>query len=100
MLLDGVEEASARPTNAPFPGTAVGAKRFAGQGPAISKLPAQPQLLGLCAFLAPELPRGLPRVLPEEFAQAVSDPLAYNRMLAVVGCYSLATVSPTTVELH
>jgi tetratricopeptide (TPR) repeat protein len=66
--------------------------------------PAAEALLSLCAFLAPEIPRGLPgeqpQVLPEELAQVVSDPLAYNRMLAVVGRYSLATVSPTTVGVH
>jgi hypothetical protein len=38
-LLDGVGESGARPTSAPFPGTAAGAKRFPGQGPAISNLP-------------------------------------------------------------
>jgi hypothetical protein len=52
----------------------------------------------------PYIPRGLPReqpqVLSEELAQAVNDPLAYNRMVAVVGGYSLATVSPTAVGLH
>jgi hypothetical protein len=61
-------------------------------------------LLSLCAFLAQDIPRELarkqPQVLPEELAQAVSDPLVYNRMLAVVGRYSLATVSPTTVGVH
>jgi tetratricopeptide (TPR) repeat protein len=66
--------------------------------------PAAEALLSLCAFLAPDIPRELPRkqpqVLPEELAQAVSDRLAYNRMLAVVGRYSLATVSPTTVGVH
>jgi tetratricopeptide (TPR) repeat protein len=66
--------------------------------------PAAEALLCLCAFLAPDIPRGLPReqpqVLPEELARAVRDPLVYNRMLAVVGRYSLATVSPTTLALH
>jgi tetratricopeptide (TPR) repeat protein len=66
--------------------------------------PVAEALLSLLAFLAPDIPRGLPReqprVLPEELAQAVSDPLAYNRMLAVVGRYSLATVTPTTVSVH
>jgi hypothetical protein len=66
--------------------------------------PAAEALLSLCAFLAPDIPRGLPReqpqVLPEELAQAVSDRLVYNRMLAVVGRYSLATVTPTTVSVH
>jgi tetratricopeptide (TPR) repeat protein len=66
--------------------------------------PAAEALLSLCAFLAPDLPRDVPRgqpqLLPEELAQAVGDPLVYNRMLAVVGRYSLATVSPTTVGVH
>jgi tetratricopeptide (TPR) repeat protein len=66
--------------------------------------PVAEALLSLCAFLAPEIPRGLPReqpqVLPEELAQAVSDPLVYNRMLAEVSRYSLATVTPTTLGLH
>jgi tetratricopeptide (TPR) repeat protein len=66
--------------------------------------PPAKALLNLCAFLAPDIPRGLPReqpqVLPEELARAVSDPLAYNRMLAAVGRYSLVAVSPTTLGLH
>jgi tetratricopeptide (TPR) repeat protein len=66
--------------------------------------PAAEALLSLCAFLAPEIPRGLPgeqpQVLPEELAQAVSDLLVYNRLLAVVGRYSLATVTPTIVSVH
>jgi TIR domain/NB-ARC domain len=66
--------------------------------------PAAEALLCLCAFLAPDIPRGLPReqpqVLPEDLSQAVLDPLAYNRMLAAVGRYSLATVTPTTVSVH
>jgi tetratricopeptide (TPR) repeat protein len=66
--------------------------------------PAAEALLSLCAFLAPDIPRGLPReqlqVLPEDLANAVSDPLAFNRLLAVLGRYSLATVSPTAVRLH
>jgi tetratricopeptide (TPR) repeat protein len=66
--------------------------------------PAAEALLCLCAFLAPEIPRGLPgeqpQVLPEELAQAVSDPLAYNRLLAVVGRYSLAMVSTTSMGVH
>jgi tetratricopeptide (TPR) repeat protein len=66
--------------------------------------PAAGALLCLCAFLAPEIPRGLPgeqpQVLPAELAQAVSDALVYNRMLAMVGRYSLAAVTPTTVGVH
>jgi hypothetical protein len=66
--------------------------------------PAAEALLNLCAFFAPdirrELPREQPQLLPDELAKAVSDPLAYNRLLAVVGRYSLATVTPTTVGVH
>jgi tetratricopeptide (TPR) repeat protein len=66
--------------------------------------PAAEALLSLCAFLAPTIPRDLPReqpkALPKDLAEAVSDPLVYNRMLAVVGRYSLATVSPTALGLH
>jgi tetratricopeptide (TPR) repeat protein len=69
-----------------------------------AEAPAAEALLNLCAFLAPDIPRDLPReqpqLLSEELAQAVGDPLAYNRMLAVVGRYSLATVSPTTLGVH
>jgi tetratricopeptide (TPR) repeat protein len=39
LLLDGVGKSGARPTTAPFPGTT--AKRFPGQGPEISNLPAR-----------------------------------------------------------
>jgi tetratricopeptide (TPR) repeat protein len=69
-----------------------------------TEAPAAEALLSLCAFLAPDIPRALPReqpqVLPEQLAQAVSDPLVYNRMLGVVGRYSLATVSPTALAMH
>jgi hypothetical protein len=51
-----------------------------------------------------DIPRDLPREqlqpLPAELAKAISDPLAYNRLLAVAGRYSLATVTPTTVGVH
>jgi hypothetical protein len=46
LLLAGIDKTGARPTTAPFPGAATGAKRFPGQAPAVSNLPAQPQLLG------------------------------------------------------
>jgi tetratricopeptide (TPR) repeat protein len=67
--------------------------------------PAAEALLNLCAFLAPgDIPRELPRehaeVLPDQLAEAVSDHLVYNRMLAVVGRYSLAAVTPTSLGLH
>jgi TIR domain/NB-ARC domain len=47
LLLAGVGESGARPTSAPFPGAAAGGpgapevRRFPGQGPAISNLPAR-----------------------------------------------------------
>jgi tetratricopeptide (TPR) repeat protein len=66
--------------------------------------PAAEALLSLCAFLAPDIPRGLPgeqpQVLPEELAESVIDPLAYNRLLAVVGRYSLATMTSTSLGVH
>jgi tetratricopeptide (TPR) repeat protein len=69
-----------------------------------AEAPAAEALLSLCAFWAPDLPRGLPteqpQVLPDDLAHAVIDPVVYNRMLAVVGRYSLATVTPTTIALH
>jgi TIR domain/NB-ARC domain/Tetratricopeptide repeat len=69
-----------------------------------AKAPAAEALLNLCAFLAPDIPRRLPteqpQVLPSDLAQTVTDPLAYNRTLAAVGQYSLATVSPDTIALH
>jgi len=40
-LLAGVDQSGARPTTAPFPGTAGRMKRFPGQGPAVSNLPAR-----------------------------------------------------------
>src|SRR5215218_5816863 len=41
LLLAGVEESGVRPTSAPFPGAVGSAKRFPGQGPAVSNLPAR-----------------------------------------------------------
>ena len=66
--------------------------------------PAAEALLNLCAFLAPDLPRGLPtespEVLPGDLRAAVADPLAYNRILTAMGRYSLAALTPTTAGLH
>jgi tetratricopeptide (TPR) repeat protein len=67
--------------------------------------PAAEALLQLCAFLAPEgIPRNLPgehpEVLPQELQELARDPLAYNQALAVLGRYSLATVTPTGLGLH
>jgi tetratricopeptide (TPR) repeat protein len=69
-----------------------------------AEVPAAEALLALCAFLAPDIPRELlreqPDVLPEQLAEAVSDPLAYNRTLAEIGRYSLASVTPTALGVH
>ena len=66
--------------------------------------PAAEALLNLCAFLAPDMPRDFPteapEVLPADLGAAVADPLAYNRILAAAGRYSLATVTPATASLH
>jgi tetratricopeptide (TPR) repeat protein len=67
--------------------------------------PGAEVLLDLCAFLAPEdIPRNLPgdhaEVLPEELRRLAGDPLAYNQALGVLGDYSLATVTPTSLGLH
>ena len=66
--------------------------------------PAAEALLNLCAFLAPEVPRDLPteapEVLPADLGATVSDRLSYNRILTVIGRYSLATVTPNTVGEH
>jgi tetratricopeptide (TPR) repeat protein len=67
--------------------------------------PAAEALLRLCAFLASDdIPRALLQehadVLPEELAEAVGDPLTYNRLLGAVGRYSLATVTPTSLGIH
>ncbi|GAA1562274.1 hypothetical protein GCM10009827_099730 [Dactylosporangium maewongense] len=66
--------------------------------------PAAGALLNLLAFLAPEVPRMLPaeqpQVLPEPLRTAVRDRLAYNRLVAAVGRYSLATASGGELRLH
>ena len=66
--------------------------------------PAAEALLCLCAFLAPDIPRKLPteqpQVLPADLAAVVGDRLAYNRTLAAIGRYSLATVTADTIGLH
>ena len=69
-----------------------------------AQAPAAEALLCLCAFLAPDIPRGLPteqpQVLPADLAAVVGDRLAYNRTLAAIGRYSLATVTADTIGLH
>jgi hypothetical protein len=59
-LLAGVDQSGARPTLAAFPGTtARGAKRFPGQGPAISNLPARNRNFSGRDKLLKELSTGL-----------------------------------------
>ena len=69
-----------------------------------AQAPAAEALLSLCAFLAAGVPRDLParhpHVLPGDLAAIAGDRLAYNRALAAIGRYSLAAVSPASVELH
>ena len=65
-----------------------------------TQAPAAEALLSLCAFLGPgHPPRRCPpstrRCCPSRWPAVADDRLAYNRLLAVVGRYSLATVSPT-----
>ena len=66
--------------------------------------PAAEALLNLCAFLAPgDPPRAAHRAAggaARRSGRVVADRLAYNRILAAIGRYSLATVTPTTVGLH
>jgi tetratricopeptide (TPR) repeat protein len=69
-----------------------------------AEAPAAEALLSLCAFLAAEVPRDLPtqhpQALPDDLAAAARDRLTYNRALAAIGRYSLATVSPAVVGVH
>ena len=69
-----------------------------------AEAPAAEALLNLLAFLAPEvhrtLPAARPDVLPDVLAAAVRDRLDYNRVLAALGRYSLASVDTTAVGLH
>jgi tetratricopeptide (TPR) repeat protein len=70
-----------------------------------AEAPGAEALVNLCAFLAPEdIPRNLleehHEVLPDELRELPGDPLAYNHALGVLGDYSLATVSPTSLSLH
>jgi tetratricopeptide (TPR) repeat protein len=70
-----------------------------------AEAPAAEDLLVLCAFLAPDdIARALPtehtHALPESLRQDVSDPLAYARLVGVLGRYSLVTVSEDSLTLH
>ena len=69
------------------------------------KSPAAVQLLGVCAYLAPEpipldLFTGHPDLLPEPLASAAADPLAFTDAIAVLVDYSLAKRTPAGLQLH
>jgi len=63
------------------------------------------ELLGLCAFLAPDdIPRGLlgehADVLPQPLHTTIGRPLAYNQAISTLGRFSLATVTEDSLEVH
>ncbi|MGH3784113.1 MAG: FxSxx-COOH system tetratricopeptide repeat protein [Pseudonocardiaceae bacterium] len=67
--------------------------------------PAASELLGLCAYLAPDaIPLDLftthPDQLPQALATAVGDPLEWAETLGVLVDYSLARRSEHTISLH
>jgi transcriptional regulator with XRE-family HTH domain/tetratricopeptide (TPR) repeat protein len=67
--------------------------------------PAAGELLGLCAYLAPEtIPLDLftthPEQLPPALAAAVGDPLEWAETLGVLVDYSLAWRSEQSISLH
>jgi hypothetical protein len=70
-----------------------------------AQVPAAEALLNLCGFLAPgdiprELPRHDPERLPPPLSQAARDPLVYNQAVRVLGRYSLAVVTPSSLGVH
>jgi hypothetical protein len=67
--------------------------------------PAAVQLLGVCAYLAPEpvpldLFTGHAELLPELLSSAAADPLAFTDAIAVLVDYSLAKRTPAGLQLH
>ena len=67
--------------------------------------PAAVQLLGVCAYLAPEpIPLDLftahADLLPEPLSSAAADPLAFSDAIAVLVDYSLAKRTPAGLQLH
>ncbi|AGZ43449.1 FxSxx-COOH system tetratricopeptide repeat protein [Actinoplanes friuliensis] len=67
--------------------------------------PASLQLLAICAYLAPlpiplDLFTGHTDLLPPELAAAASDPLDFTETVALAVDYSLATRTPTGLQLH
>jgi tetratricopeptide (TPR) repeat protein len=70
-----------------------------------AEAPAAEDLLAVCAFLAPDdIPRALPleyaEALPEPLQAVVADRLSYDRILGVLGRYSLVTVTEESLVLH
>ena len=68
------------------------------------RAPAAEAVMELFAFLAPDIPRHLAAehldALPEPVAAVVSDRLAYDRVLAALGAYSLVELSAETIRVH
>jgi TIR domain/Tetratricopeptide repeat len=67
--------------------------------------PAAVQLLGVCAYLAPEpVPLDLftahAELLPEPLSSAAADPLAFAATIAVLTGYALASRTPAGLEPH
>jgi hypothetical protein len=63
-----------------------------------AEAPAAQAVLALCAFVAPDdIPRTLPtehpQLLPEPLQRAATDRLAYDRLIAALGRYSLLTAT-------
>jgi tetratricopeptide (TPR) repeat protein len=75
---------------------------------ALDQLGATPgalELLGLCAFLAPDdIPRGVlgehSGVLPEPLRSTVGRQLTYNQAVSALGRYSLVTVTEDALTMH
>ena len=70
-----------------------------------SEAPTAEALLNICAFVAPDdIPRSLFRdqadKLPEPLAAAARDRIAYNRMLAAIARYSMASVTSEALDVH
>jgi len=67
--------------------------------------PAAVQLLGVCAYLAPEavpldLFTGHAERLPEPLSSAAADPLVFTDAIAMLVDYSLAKRTPAGLQLH
>jgi hypothetical protein len=67
--------------------------------------PDAPELLSLCAFLAPDgIPRAMlsehAQVLPEPLGTTLGRPLAFNQAVGALGRYSLATVTEESLAVH